>query len=274
VTDNLFNKNDGNHQGANDPLFGEAPKHNQQNEEAPSSFFEHYVGDGKKYSDPESLARSRWEADQFIKRLQEENAGMREDLKNRVTIESLVDKIEASTKNKNSSDNTNKEYQSELESYRHEGNNSNEALSKEDLETLIENRLRQEEQKREQARNRNHIASVLQQNWGPSWQYDLTKKANELGVSQDFLVNLADKQPEAFLNIVGGKEKKVSNSNEGFIPSQAKNSQAMGATNSSGIKYSWDYFDKMRKERPHEYWSPSTRRLLFDLTAKGVLPPR
>ena len=54
---------------------------------------EDLVGEGKKYRDPNALAKSRVEADRYIKKLEAEHKQMREELTSRQALADLVDEI-------------------------------------------------------------------------------------------------------------------------------------------------------------------------------------
>ena len=55
-----------------------------------TSYLEQLVGEGKKYSNPEELAKAYFNADGFINHLKNETGSLREELEKRMTLEELL----------------------------------------------------------------------------------------------------------------------------------------------------------------------------------------
>src|SRR4029450_8159059 len=62
------------------------------------NYLEELVGEGKKFKTPEDLARGKAESDSFIERLQKELHGLRNELKSRLQLEEVVDRISSASK--------------------------------------------------------------------------------------------------------------------------------------------------------------------------------
>lgn len=155
------------------------------------------VGDGKKFSSPEDLAKGKLESDAFITKLTTENRelrGMVGDLDKRLGVAearvSILDRFEApsSTGNQPGPANTQQPV-----------TQTEKSLSEDDVEKLIERR----ENKSVQARNEREVDTVLLKQLGANAPAFLLQKAQDLGMEPGTLRQLAATSPRAFFNMIG-----------------------------------------------------------------------
>ncbi len=205
------------------------------------TFLDELVGDGKKFSDTEALARGKLESDTFITRLTEEMGELRQDLKTRLTMEEFMTKLnEPATQSPNSPDDT----------MSGEGELPEKGFTIEDVEKLLDRRITEKEQSDLRESNLNKVMSNLESTWGPTYRKELTNKAKELGFDQDWLTNLAQENPTAFLKIVDAN-KPVENR----LFSQPQTAVNSGASNIDTNKRARSFYVKMRQSDPEKYHS-------------------
>ena len=107
-------------------------------------------------------------------------------------------------------------------------------------------------QDREQA-NTALVESKLQESYGPDYKRVLKQKVSQLGLTEDFVNNLAKTHPTVLFKTLELDQPR----GEGF---QAPPSSSMRSDPfQSGPKRTWSYYDKMRKENPEKYHDPKTR---------------
>ena len=225
----------------------------QQNEpNVQQNFYSELVGDGKKFKDNEALARSKYEADQHIDRLQKEMKGLREDLNSRLTLESLVDKLEQrQTQNlQGNLDNTNVRSPSGNEN---EQSNLNPAL----IDSLVDKKLSDFEKSRRRSENAALVTKELRDRFGDNYVVHLENEAQKMGVGKEFLNNLAAEEPRAFLQLFPGssQQQKV---DLGTSPRSSVQSTFKPSNNNRTEKY----YEQLRKDNPKLYWEPKTQMQL------------
>src|SRR6266853_6356138 len=82
-----------------DDLFQPGPNDTQELDPE-KKFYDDLVGEGKKFKDPEALARSKIESDRFIANLLREQSEMRETLNKRINEEEFLNRLEQFSKPK------------------------------------------------------------------------------------------------------------------------------------------------------------------------------
>jgi len=202
------------------------------------------VGEGKKYKTPEDLAKSRLEADQFIDQLKNETAGLREELEKRPSKDEILD-IVRSTRNDTTE-------------------NQGSGLDEETVLNLVDTQVTAIEQRRIAQSNAEKAANKVLELYGDKASEFTQGKANELGVSVDYLLDMASRSPDAFFATVGisGAAPKTNSSNQ--APQSTVNTEAFDQRqNESAPVGSWDHFEKLRVENPSEYWSPKVQNAIF-----------
>lgn len=234
-------------------LFTTPPTHVEENPN--KNYLEDLVGEGKKFKTPEELARGKAEADAFIKRLQDEAAGLRQELSTRQTLEQLMDKMAAE---KGTQQTNPQSYNQDSEGG--EGKGTVKSLTEEDIARLVEERLSTAEKARIHTSNLETVKKALESSFGSDYVTHLKAKASELGVSEDYLNNMAKETPKAFLKLVEASGEPRGTPNGLFSPPP---SHSLPSSNNKGFsptgqrKHSW--YENLRKSNPTEYWSPSTQ---------------
>jgi hypothetical protein len=207
-------------------------------------YFSELVGEGKKFRDEKTLARSKVESDLFIKRLQEEMSGLRQELNTRMTLEQYMEKIKDSPP-PNPNQNTNS------------GNEGDAPLSLEKIEQIVEKKAQELAGRRIQEQNVLQVQEALKAHYGNDYVPKLEEATQSLGLSKEFMSNLAKEQPKAFLKLlgVGDKPNNPMKSDSGiFTPPQSNQT-----FRPSGNTKNYAYYQNIKKTDPKTYWSASVQ---------------
>lgn len=207
------------------------------------------VGEDKKFKTAADLARGKIESDAFIERLKRENAELRSKKDTEISMQTFLDNLDKKLKP-----------QPALEpdgTPPKEPTAEHKGISEEDIVRLLESR---EATKQKQA-NLEQAVSAAKKAFGANYSLVLEQKAQELGISKDFLTSVAEKNVPAFLRIVGAE---IKDDNTQLFPSTSI-STSRPSIQSSGKTFK-DY-EKIRKENPSEYMSS---RVQNEMMAEAV----
>lgn len=215
------------------------------------NYLEEFVGDGKKFSSVEELAKAKAEADAFIERLKGETAGLRQELNTRLKLEEAVERLSARQQPPSS----------EPEPKAPEQGTEKKSATPEELETQIQKILDAERKKTQRERNFAAVERALQDAFGPTYKRAVTEQAKKLGLGEEFLSNLAAEQPAAFLKLLDVNRQPEANSTATTAPRTSVSSEALGFKPGDGVKRQ-SYYDKIKKADPKRYWSPQVQNEL------------
>lgn len=206
------------------------------------------VGEEKKFKSPQDLARSKVEADRFIDQLKGELQGLREELNAKMKLEDLLTKMETVSQ---------KPPSSEVPPNREEGKT---ALTPEELEAILDSKLNEREQSRIQAANIQEAKRVLSSSLGNDYAVKLDDKARSLGISREFLDNLAKTQPKALFKLLDVDPTANTNhqSRESIFSPPSSGVRSEGFKPQSNDK-TQSYYESLRKADAKSYWSPSVQ---------------
>lgn len=214
-------------------------------------WLEEYVGEGKKFKDAADLAKGKAHSDAFIYRLQQEAEELRKELNARIKLEEFMDRM-----NQQNSSGANQATQTAGTGNQVDGTASS-ATSPEDIEKLIEERLAAKEAELKQKQNLEATRQKLQESLGQDYQTELRNRTKELGLTEEFVTNLARTQPKALfalLNLEGQQPKK---NDDIFAPRGSVNTSGLGQNQSS--EKNWNYYERLRRQNPAAYWSTSVQ---------------
>ena len=244
-TEDLFSSTNSETEKTSVPLF-EGEDRNQPIIDPNKNWLEEYVGEGKKFKDPEDLAKGKAHSDAFIYRLQKETEELRKELNTRIKLEEFMDRM-----NSQNTDGAHQATQTAGTGNQTNGTASN-ATSPDDIESLIEQRLAQREAEKTQKQNVEIARSRLVEMFGDNYQAELEARTNSLGLTKEFVANLAKTQPKALFALLGleGQQKK---DDSVFTPRGSVNTSGLG--NSGSQEKNWAYYEKIRKQNPAAYFS-------------------
>jgi hypothetical protein len=209
-----------------------------------STALDQLVGPGKKFATVEDLAKGKLESDRFVDQLKTEQAGLREDLNQRVRMEELLERLEETRGGGNSSMVTT--------------TTTSETPNSPNIEQLIEQTLTKREKQKTASENVKEATQSLQKHFGEDWETKLKAKAAEHKLSLDDVNDIARRSPSALLEMLGVRESRGT-TYTAPTSSTTFSSDKMGGNTTVGGTRNWTFYENLRKTNPSEYWSPSTQ---------------
>ena len=218
------------------------------------------VGEGKKFKDPEALAKGKLESDAFIEQIKNENAGLRKELEERVKLSQILDEIKKGTGNQPGGSKDTSQPQ---------------ALDPDEVKKLIKNTLNETVQENTAKQNVLEAERTVIEKLGSkdAALKFITEKAREMGVSGDWLMSVAASNPKALYAVLGleATGNKQQPTNVTSPDSSVNTSKQQFAPNGGQVKAGTkDYFEKIRKENPSLYWKPEIQNEIFEARKRGT----
>lgn len=223
----------------------------QGSNETRGEYLDRLVGEGKKFKTVEDLARGKYEADAYVERLTKEQEELRQELEKRVGLEEKLDSL---LKAQEGRDRTPSDPP------------AGKQVDDLDLDKLIEGKLSEREKAHsEQAMFRDSQKAVIDHFGGDVEQAKafVAKRAQELGVTTEYLGSRAKESKQAFMALVGIQAR----------PEQRQTDRPRGThtdvpVNHQGAKPgSKQYYDQLRRENPRLYFSAKTQQEIFKAAA-------
>ena len=257
------------------PVEPTIPEEGGTVEEIPTlTMHEQLVGDGKKYSDNEKLAQSVDHKERYILQLQSENQGLRGELQTRVSLEEFMENQEKTRLETSTPPPlppvvlTPTGHVQEGTGHVAETTTSppQEIPSVTDLvaetERVLDQKLAERDAVAQAQFNLSHVKSEATKALGPEYPFLFSQKAKEMGLDQEYLNDMATKQPEVFLSLMLGQNYQKAASVA--PPVTGVNAQARQAasevTGNAGQKLSdWSHL----RNDPNKYWQPNVQNQIF-----------
>tara|TARA_R110000822_G_scaffold250010_4_gene377388 strand:+ start:938 stop:1765 length:828 start_codon:yes stop_codon:yes gene_type:complete len=221
------------------------------------NYFEELVGENKKYRDEKALARAALEKDQFIERLKKETKGLREDLTKSTSLDSFLEKLEASNGTNNRESGREGDPTIDTSSQKTQ-------FSQQDLEELVSKKVAETERMRVRAENVTQVKQSLVEMFGAEYTSHVDQIGKSLGMSRDDLDSLASDKPKAFLKLVqasGVEQQQQTNTRTEqnlFTPPTGRATNQSPAGNDS-VKRTQNWYDKLKAVDQKKYWSPQVQ---------------
>jgi len=195
---------------------------------------------GEKFRDVNVLAKSKLESDNYIKELERQLKEMREEVGKQDYASKLLETLQSKATPQTGTPSDTKP-----------------DVSEDVIKSLVEQTLTKREKENTAAQNLKLAQQELASRYGTEAQARVTAKANELGISMERLSELASESPTAFLALLGEK------------PTQPVKPPVQGTLNTSAPSFQapndrdWNYYRKLRKENPSQYFNPKTQQQLM-----------
>lgn len=211
------------------------------------NYLDELVGEGKKFKTPQDLARGKYEADQYVDLLKRRLDEMREDYmkldsdyKSGRKLEELIDQLE------------NRQRQSNLDTPPEKDVPNTPAFDMTQFESLFDKKLQEVESRKSQAANFEKVQAKLKETFGNNYQSSLNEQTKAMGLTQEFVNDLARNHPEVLFRTLGLDQQ----SKDQFTapPRSSRNSFAPKTPEKRG----WAYYEQMRKENPKLYYDQKT----------------
>lgn len=209
---------------------------------------------GENWSDPETLAKGKLEADGYIKSLEEQLTQMREDMKKQDYQSQLLEQLQnkaTETAAVNNGVSTNNNNNGDVDTQ-----NTTGAVNEDDLKSLVEKTLTQRDKDAVVKQNLSQVDQELESSFGTEAASVVQKKAEELGVTMDRLREIASESPNAFFTLIGEPQKTFNPMVQGSVRTEGVNMQA-------STQRDWSYYQKLRRENPNEYFTPKLQQQLI-----------
>lgn len=208
--------------------------------------FTDLVGEGKKYSDNDAVAKALVEKDRFIQRVLDEKRQLEADLRAQNNLQAFEDRMKA------------------LEAARLTEHREPTptpvsppaSVEPADLEDKIAKALQDREQQNIRSRNLITVKDTLTEKLGQDYPTRVKARARELGISLDRLNQIAAETPQAFFTLIGLNDAPPRVDN--VAPPVSQHNPAAFTPDPGRKNYA--YFQKMRKERPTEYHTPRVQQ--------------
>lgn len=217
------------------------------------NYYEELVGDDKKYKDDAALARSKVEGDNHISQLERELRGIRDELKSRVDMETLVTELkELSTKDVTLEDDpSNVENQTQQETVKTE-------QTPEQIEQLVNSLVEKREETNLLKRNLSEVTEKLSTLWGTNAEKAWIELREELNMSETELRDFASNKPQAVLKLAGTSEQKAQVADDSLFSTGNIQSTSFANVN-TGVK-NFAYYERIRKSDPVKYWEKEMQK--------------
>jgi hypothetical protein len=205
------------------------------------------VGDDRKYKTPDELAKAYAHAEPMIERLKAQLAEKEAEAK------ILKDLEEARLRNVDPNNPARPQGHQEPPA-----DPSPSKVTDADLKTLVREELQNSSEEKRRADNVNQAAEVMAKHYGSpaKAQEAIARRAQELGVSFEWLKDAAAQSPKAFLASMGVNLEARPQSTPGYSHEVNINGQ--------GGKRDFRYWDEMRKANPKAYYSREIQKQMFD----------
>lgn len=211
----------------------------------PDNAYEALVGEGKKFKDNEALAKSKYESDAFIKKLQSELEEMRGELGRKQSLEEIKTQILEGIRQKEPTPNQPPQEPEKKE------------LDPSKIEDLVKDFYTRTETEKKIKSNRDKVTETLVEKFGDDAQVELNRKARELSVSLSYLQKIADESPAAFFRLIG-------------VDTQAQQRPSAPAPRGTSSVQPQDssvrnkaYYDKLKAQNPKEYFSSKVQNEMY-----------
>ncbi len=229
-------------------------------EPTPASLVEALVGPDKKFKTVEDLAKGKAESDAFIERIKAENAQMRKDMEALAASRELQDELEAAH-----------------QAAQHRGKPAVVAPSSDDLAEIVRKEINNTRQEETAKANVLEADRFLTEYFGGSKEKAtqfITEKAEAMGMSLAWLVDVASRSPKALYTVLGVDPAKQpqpgtrqSPSHQNTVNTDAKDFAPNGSNVKPGTKA---YYDALRKSNPAQYWSAKVQNEIHAKAVEGV----
>lgn len=204
------------------------------------------VGEGKKYKDNETLAKSYYHADKALEisnrrqdQLREAFIKERQENIAKAKLQDLVDKL-TNSKQTNSSNETPPVNEQ----------NDKPAIDMDQIKSLMSTSLQEYEAGNKQRANLAQVQNKLVERYGKNYSKDLGEQLQVLGMSVDQIDALSKQAPQAAIRMLGLD---TQTQREGFQSPPRSNQRNDSFAPKAAKKRTWSYYQELRKTNPDMY---------------------
>lgn len=210
------------------------------------NYLEELVGPGRKFPSNEELAKGKYFADQTIAiqnrrmdELRDEYKKLREEANTRTSLEEIKTQIE------------------QLRSSERQtpaAREDNPPYKPEQIEALVEQKIQAAELGRKQTTNNNQVLQKLKETWGDNYSSVLRQRTEALGLSEQFVTDLAKNHPEVLYRTIGLNQP-ASQDNLFQAPPQSRQRADTFAPKAPPER-TWSYYKALKAKDPQAWFDP------------------
>jgi hypothetical protein len=123
-----------------------------------------------------------------------------------------------------------------------------------ELDSLISNKVQEIETKKKQDENFKRVKDRLTEQFGNNYQSVLKQHMDQLGLSEEFVNNLAKTNPEFLLKSLGVTAKPANL----FQAPPASNVRTDGFKPTASTERTWSWYQNLKRTDPKRYFDPKT----------------
>lgn len=217
----------------------------QTEHQEPSNYLDHLVGEDKKFKDMESLAKGKYQSDEYVKTLERQLDEYRKDLIKereentlRAEFEKLKDQITKPVQQSNIT-----QQPAEVK-----------PVNQDEIRSLVSNTVQEIENSKKRDSNFNLVVDKLKERFGSNYQSLLEQQIKALNLTVDEANELARTKPQLLLKTLGMD-----------APVTKENFQTPPRTNTNTSSFrpevkkrDWSYYQELKNKSPKEYYSART----------------
>lgn len=133
------------------------------------------------------------------------------------------------------------------------------------IKSLVSEGFMEMRKQETEAANAKLVEGKLIERFGSNYQDTLTRQAVDLGLSPQEVNSMAKTNPKVFMRTFGLDQQPQTQ------PFQAPPRSSISFTPTSGPKRTWAFYQKIKQDKPSEYYSPKIQnQMVQDYTALGT----
>ena len=221
-------------------------------------FLENLVGEGKKFTDAESLAKGKYEADVHVSNLERQIVELREDIDQGAKLTELMELVREQNKPAPKDPDKSPVVPSDTSSGQ---------MTEEELKALIATHVSERDKQSLEARNLAEAETALTKKFGEGAGRVLNDRAATLGMTVDELRVVAGKNPKAFSRLIG-MDSDNQNTDTGTLLGGAQRSEG-GEIKGANTQNS-AFYNELRKKNKAAYYMPKIQmQMMKDAESMG-----
>lgn len=205
------------------------------------------VGEGKKFKDAETLAKAKYDSDLYIRTLERQKdelrddyLKMREESMSQAKLKELIDQLEAKQKSSTITPNVPDQDVQKPQPF-----------DPKELESLVSKSIQAHEMTKTQEQNFNFVKTKLKEKFGDNYQAPLKQQVDNLGLTEDYVNEMARKFPNAFLKTLGFDGPAPDNKFQ-----SPPRSEVSGFAPVTQQDRTWSWYQNLKKSDPKAYHDP------------------
>ncbi len=203
---------------------------------------------GEAFKDPQVLAKSKLESDNYIKQLESQLTDLRTELSKEEAAKKLLAELQSRRQDPNAN--------SVPKQGETNPSDTKPVLSEDEIQRLVEEALSKRETTQTAQQNAKMVQDQLTQKYGTEAKAHVEKKARELGMSFERLSNLAAESPTAFMTLIGEPKTEFKAPVTGTINTAAGNFN-------NPTERDWTYYQNLRRTDKTLYFNPKTQQQMM-----------